>query len=161
MSVQDEHNKKLVEISFEASKMTLKNFAKTIKFLIINGIKLYNSKPQKTLKQLAKTENSISKIDLENLKLNNKDFKTFRKIAKDCGLKYSLIYDKNANKYTFFFNSGKAEIYEQVYSRLREEINKKDNNKNISIFEKIKQKQKIVSEQQKEKKQKQTNKISR
>lgn len=161
MAIQDEYNKKIAEISFEASKITLKNLSKTIKFLFINAVKLYNSNPKKSLKSLAKSENSISKIDLENLELNNKDFTIFKKIAKDCGLKYALVYDKNTNKYTFFFSSGKAEIYEQVYNRLRTEINKRENKKSISIFEKIKQKQKIVKEMEKEKKQKQTNKMSR
>lgn len=37
MAIQDEHNKKLVKISIEASKMTLKSFVKIIKFLAING----------------------------------------------------------------------------------------------------------------------------
>ena len=155
MNIQDEANRKMIGITFDASKMTAKNFLKTLKFLFVNGIKLYKSKTKKSLKGLVKTENSISKMDLENLELSNKDFKMFKKIAKNCGLKYALVYDKHTNKYTFFFNSGKAEVYEQAYNQLRKEIEKRKDTKQ-TLFEKIKEKQKIASKFKKERKQKQT-----
>ena len=155
MAIQDEANRKIVGITFDASKMTAKNFLKTFKFLLINGVKLYRTRTKQSLKSLVKTQNSISKMDLENLELSNKDFKMFKKIAKNCGLKYALVYDKNTNKYTFFFNSGKAEVYEQAYNQLRKEIEKRKDNKQ-TLFEKIKQKQKIASKFKKERKQKQT-----
>lgn len=161
MAIQDEHNQKIVSISMEASKITLKSFAKTIKFLWTNKGKIQNLSPKRSLKSLAKNEFSISKIELENLELQNKDLKIFKKIAKNCGLKYALHHDKEKNTYTFFFSSGKAEIYEQVYNGLRKEIEKRENKQENSIKEKVKQKQKIVKEMQKEKKQKQTNKMSR
>lgn len=161
MAIQDEHNKKLVEISIKATKMTLQSFLKITKFLAINANKIHNLKTKKTLKHLAKTENSISKIDLENLELTNKDFKIFKRVAKSCGLTYALNYDKHSNKYTFFFNSGKAEIYEQVYNKLRKEIEKREHKNSMSIIEKVKQKLKIVDKNKKEKKQKQTSKMSR
>lgn len=82
-------------------------------------------------------------------------------VAKSCGLTYALNYDKYSNKYTFFFNSGKAEIYEQVYNKLRKEIEKREHKNSMSIIEKVKQKLKIVDKNKKEKKQKQTNKMSR
>ena len=155
MNIQDEANRKMIGITIDASKMTAKNFLKTLKFLFVNGIKLHKSKTKKSLKGLVKTENSISKMDLENLELSNKDFKMFNKIAKNCGLKYALVYDKHTNKYTFFFNSGKAEVYEQAYNQLRKEIQKRKENKQ-TLSEKIKQKQKIASKFKKERKQKQT-----
>ena len=153
MSVQDEQNQKIAKITMEASKMTLKNFMKTIKFLVINAFKLPKLKTKQSLKTLSKTEKSISKIDLENLELKNKDFKIFKQIAKNCGLKYSMAYDKNTNKYTFFFGSGKAEIYEQVYSQLRKALeNKNENKQKSTLKEKIKNKQDILNKNKEEKK---------
>ena len=156
MAVQDEANRKIAGITFDASKMTAKNFLKMFKFLLVNGFRLYKSRTKQSLKSLTKTQNSISKMDLENLELSNKDFKMFKKIAKNCGLKYALVYDKHTNKYTFFFNSGKAEVYEQAYNQLRKEIEKRQKNKKTSLKEKIKEKQKIASKFKNERKQKQT-----
>ena len=79
MSVQDEQNQKLAKITMDASKVTLKSFAKTVKFLAVNSSKLPRLKTKQSLKTLSKTEKSISKIDLENLELKNKDFKIFKK----------------------------------------------------------------------------------
>lgn len=47
MAIQDEHNKKLVEISIKATKMTLQSFLKITKFLAINANKIHNLKTKK------------------------------------------------------------------------------------------------------------------
>ncbi len=73
MSVQDEQNQKLAKITMDASKVTLKSFAKTVKFLAVNSSKLPRLKTKQSLKTLSKTEKSISKIDLENLELKKQD----------------------------------------------------------------------------------------
>lgn len=147
-SIQDEANKKLIAISVEASKLSLTTFSKMINFLLVNIPKVPKLKTQQSLKTLVKSNPSIKKIDIEDINLSKEDLKIFKDIARKTGLKYALIHNPENNKITFFFNSGKAEVYEQVYNELRKKLeNPRENTK--TLVEKIQEKKQIILENEK------------
>lgn len=159
INIQDEQNRKMattiIAVSTKASKLTLAS----IKNSIFGVIKCWNLKEslktQQSLRFLAKNNPSLQAINLEDTDLSKEDLKIFKKIAKECGLKYSIAFNPEKDKITFFFNSGKAEVYEHVYNRLREEIDKKKDVilevEKEPLKEKIKDKKIILENMKKEK----------
>ena len=139
----------------QASKISINSIKETFKLInkfIKQGL---DSRTNQPLRTLAKNNPSLQAINLENTDLSKEDLKIFKKIAKECGLKYSIAFNPEKDKITFFFNSGKAEVYEHVYNRLREEIDKKKDvlleDEKEPLKEKIKDKKSILENMKKEK----------
>ena len=155
VSIQDEQNKKILAISMNASKLSIEAMKEMFKLFAKITKQSLNSQTKQPLRVLAKNNPSLQSIKLEDTDLNKEDLKLFKNIAKDCGLKYSIAFNPEKDKITFFFNSGKAEVYEHVYNRLREEIDKKKDvileNAKEPLKDKIKEKKTIIENSKKEK----------